>query len=68
MLALRFETRYTLHEFLKININFLMLMLQSSYSDHAKELGNAVPDSAPLLFLKPVSSYIHEGEKIKVDL
>lgn len=36
-----------------------------NYRDHAKELGNAVPET-PLLFLKPTSSYIHEGEKIKV--
>ncbi len=34
-----------------------------NYSEHAKELGNAVPKE-PLLFLKPPSSVIHEGESI----
>jgi len=33
--------------------------------DHAKELGNAVPEK-PILFMKPVSSYIKEGEAIQV--
>jgi hypothetical protein len=28
-------------------------------------LGNSVPDT-PLLFLKPATAYIHEGQKIKV--
>jgi 2-keto-4-pentenoate hydratase/2-oxohepta-3-ene-1,7-dioic acid hydratase in catechol pathway len=34
-----------------------------NYSDHAKELGNEVPKE-PLLFLKPPSSVIREGEAI----
>lgn len=34
-----------------------------NYRDHAKELGNDVP-AAPLLFLKPPSSIIAEGEAI----
>jgi 2-keto-4-pentenoate hydratase/2-oxohepta-3-ene-1,7-dioic acid hydratase in catechol pathway len=34
-----------------------------NYRDHAKELGNDVPTS-PLLFLKPPSSVIAEGEAI----
>jgi 2-keto-4-pentenoate hydratase/2-oxohepta-3-ene-1,7-dioic acid hydratase in catechol pathway len=34
-----------------------------NYSEHAKELGNAVPKE-PLLFLKPPSSVIREGEAI----
>ncbi|CAB4000768.1 Acylpyruvase FAHD1, mitochondrial [Paramuricea clavata] len=36
-----------------------------NYRDHAKELGNSVPDT-PLLFLKPSTAYIHEGQKIKI--
>jgi len=36
-----------------------------NFADHAKELGNAVP-SKPMMFLKPTTSYIVEGEKIKI--
>jgi len=36
-----------------------------NFADHAKELGNAVP-SKPLIFFKPTSSYIVEGENIKI--
>jgi 2-keto-4-pentenoate hydratase/2-oxohepta-3-ene-1,7-dioic acid hydratase in catechol pathway len=35
-----------------------------NYADHIKELGNEVPEK-PLLFLKPSSSVIYSGEKIK---
>lgn len=45
-----------------MSINFHLL-----FSDHAKELGNSVPDT-PLLFLKPSTAYIHEGQKIKVHM
>ena len=34
-------------------------------SDHATELGNAVP-AAPFFFLKPTSSYICQGQAIEV--
>jgi 2-keto-4-pentenoate hydratase/2-oxohepta-3-ene-1,7-dioic acid hydratase in catechol pathway len=34
-----------------------------NYADHAKELGNVVP-KAPLLFLKPPSAIIGDGESI----
>lgn len=34
-------------------------------SEHAKELGNAIP-SEPILFLKPTSSYITKGQQIVV--
>ncbi|KAF6030344.1 FAHD1 [Bugula neritina] len=36
-----------------------------NYSEHAKELGNAVP-SEPILFLKPTTSYITVGRKIEL--
>lgn len=36
-----------------------------NYSEHAAELGNAVP-TKPILFLKPTSSYIGEGSAIKI--
>ncbi|KAG0267436.1 hypothetical protein BG011_005721 [Mortierella polycephala] len=36
-----------------------------NYSEHAKELGNAVPKS-PFFFFKPTSSYITNGESIEV--
>ncbi len=35
-----------------------------NYVDHAKELGNPVPDKEPLFFLKPPSSLIGDGEHI----
>ena len=35
-----------------------------NYVEHAKELGNAVPDKEPLFFLKPPSSLIGDGESI----
>lgn len=36
-----------------------------NYVDHARELGNAVPER-PLLFLKPASSLIGDGEEIRL--
>lgn len=36
-----------------------------NYSEHAVELGNAIPEK-PLLFLKPTSAYIEEGSPIKI--
>jgi 2-keto-4-pentenoate hydratase/2-oxohepta-3-ene-1,7-dioic acid hydratase in catechol pathway len=35
-----------------------------NYVDHAKELGNPVPDKEPLFFLKPPSSLIGNGDAI----
>lgn len=35
--------------------------------EHAAELGNPVPKT-PLIFLKPPSSYLQQGGKIKVNL
>src|SRR3972149_1260179 len=34
-----------------------------NYAEHAKELGNEIPDK-PVIFLKPTSALIHSGEKI----
>jgi len=36
-----------------------------SFSEHAAELGNAVPDK-PILFLKPPSAYVIEGNAIRI--
>ncbi|KAI8793712.1 acylpyruvase FAHD1, mitochondrial-like [Biomphalaria glabrata] len=36
-----------------------------NYREHAAELGNPVP-SKPILFLKPTSAYISEGQAIKI--
>ena len=36
-----------------------------NYREHAKELGNDVPKE-PLLFLKPPSSVIFDGESIEL--
>ena len=35
-----------------------------NYADHARELGNDVPDKEPLFFLKPPSSLIGDGAHI----
>jgi 5-carboxymethyl-2-hydroxymuconate isomerase len=34
-----------------------------NYAEHAKELGNEIPEK-PVIFLKPVSSMIYSGDKI----
>merc|ERR1712200_10053 len=39
-----------------------------NYADHAKELGNAVPTTKPLLFMKPASAYITAGQPIEIPL
>ncbi|XP_070539811.1 oxaloacetate tautomerase FAHD1, mitochondrial-like [Ptychodera flava] len=36
-----------------------------NYSEHAAELGNKVP-SEPVIFIKPTSSYVTEGNPIKI--
>jgi len=36
-----------------------------NYSEHAAELGNAVPGK-PILFLKPTTAYVTEGQAIKI--
>ncbi|RGB40844.1 hypothetical protein C1646_663509 [Rhizophagus diaphanus] len=36
-----------------------------NFSEHAKELGNAVPTS-PFFFLKPTSSYLLSGEEVEI--
>jgi acylpyruvate hydrolase len=38
-----------------------------NYAEHAKELGNEVPEN-PLIFLKPASSVIFSGDEIKYPL
>jgi 5-carboxymethyl-2-hydroxymuconate isomerase len=42
-----------------------ILCIGRNYSDHIKELGNATPD-APVVFIKPASSVIGEGEAIVI--
>jgi len=36
-----------------------------TYSDHAKELNHAIP-TEPIIFLKPTTAYISEGQAIKI--
>lgn len=36
-----------------------------NYSEHAKELGNAVPTS-PFFFLKPTTSYVTTGQNVEI--
>jgi 2-keto-4-pentenoate hydratase/2-oxohepta-3-ene-1,7-dioic acid hydratase in catechol pathway len=42
-----------------------ILCIGRNYSDHIKELGNATPE-APVIFMKPASSVIGEGEAIVI--
>ena len=42
-----------------------ILCLGRNYSEHIKELGNAPPE-APVIFIKPASSVIGEGEAIVI--
>jgi acylpyruvate hydrolase len=42
-----------------------VLCIGRNYSDHIRELGNATPE-APVIFIKPASSVIGEGEAIVI--
>jgi 5-carboxymethyl-2-hydroxymuconate isomerase len=42
-----------------------ILCIGRNYSEHIKELGNAPPE-APVIFIKPASSVIGEGEEIVI--
>lgn len=42
-----------------------ILCIGRNYSDHIRELGNATPD-APVIFIKPASSVIGEGDAIVI--
>ena len=42
-----------------------ILCIGQNYTDHIKELGNATPE-APVIFIKPASSVIGEGERIVI--
>jgi 2-keto-4-pentenoate hydratase/2-oxohepta-3-ene-1,7-dioic acid hydratase in catechol pathway len=45
--------------------NHLFTQTLVYFSEHAKELGNAVPKS-PFFFLKPTSSYLANGGTIEI--
>jgi 2-keto-4-pentenoate hydratase/2-oxohepta-3-ene-1,7-dioic acid hydratase in catechol pathway len=42
-----------------------IVCLGRNYVDHIKELGNEIPDN-PVIFIKPASSIIHEGDRIRI--
>jgi 5-carboxymethyl-2-hydroxymuconate isomerase len=42
-----------------------ILCIGRNYAEHIKELGNATPE-APVIFIKPASSVIDEGEAIVI--
>ena len=42
-----------------------IVCLARNYAEHAKELGNETP-AAPVLFMKPASSVIADGETVKI--
>lgn len=56
-------TLLTMADFLKTGRK--IIAIGRNYSEHAKELGNAVP-TEPFFFLKPTSSYINDGQSIEV--
>jgi len=41
-----------------------IVCLARNYAEHARELGNETP-SAPVLFMKPASSVIWDGETVR---
>lgn len=43
----------------------LTVWITTTRSEHAKELGNAVP-TAPFFFLKPTSSYLANGGTVEI--
>lgn len=42
-----------------------IICIGRNYAEHAKELGNLVPDS-PILFMKPASCIVHDGGKVVI--
>jgi len=42
-----------------------IICVGKNYPDHAKELGSEMP-SEPLIFLKPTSSLIGDGDEIRI--
>src|SRR6185369_2111650 len=42
-----------------------IVCLARNYAEHAKELGNETP-AAPVLFMKPSSSVIGDGEMVRI--
>ncbi|MDO9067602.1 MAG: fumarylacetoacetate hydrolase family protein, partial [Deltaproteobacteria bacterium] len=42
-----------------------IVCLARNYAEHAKELGNETP-AAPVLFMKPSSSVIGDGEAVRI--
>jgi len=42
-----------------------IVCLARNYAEHAKELGNETP-AAPVLFMKPASSIIGDGEEVRI--
>jgi len=42
-----------------------ILAVGRNYAEHAKELNNAVPTTAPVFFIKPTSSYVRKGSPIE---
>lgn len=47
-----------------VDVGRKILAVGRNYKDHALELGNPMPDK-PMLFIKPTSSYLLEGNPIK---
>jgi len=44
-----------------------IVCLARNYAEHARELGNEVPDE-PVLFIKPATSVIHDGGTVRIPL
>lgn len=44
-----------------------IVCLARNYAEHAKELGNETP-AAPVLFMKPASSVIGDGESVRIPI
>lgn len=44
---------------------YQIIAIGRNFAEHAKELNNAVPKE-PFFFLKPTTSYLHDGGKIEI--
>ena len=62
-ITLSIQLLNTMADFLKTGRK--IIAIGRNYSEHAKELGNAVP-TEPFFFLKPTSSYITDGQSIEI--
>ena len=60
------KSYFEINIFYKIFFFYFFFFFYSKYREHAKELGNKVPDENPLIFSKPISTIITQGSTIEI--